>query len=184
MIYMFGVVITVYCKFLKHLDLCVFFLNSLQEYGIRGFPTIKVFAPGKPPVDYQGARDVKPIAEFALQQVCWNLLWGVLTFLPKKFMVKYFWHVWVVLHVGVWIEYIRVLFLWQKKQFLVLLWKIEWLQIIWESDQELEREIMVIHQLIYVICCSQPSLSLSYTMQLLFLFPVNSIQLHQNCACL
>ncbi|XWS47376.1 hypothetical protein CRYUN_Cryun14cG0147100 [Craigia yunnanensis] len=40
-----------------------------QEYGIRGFPTIKVFAPGKPPVDYQGARDVKPIAEYALQQV-------------------------------------------------------------------------------------------------------------------
>ncbi|KAK9151532.1 hypothetical protein Syun_009841 [Stephania yunnanensis] len=40
-----------------------------QEYGIRGFPTIKVFAPGKPPVDYQGARDVKPIAEFAFQQV-------------------------------------------------------------------------------------------------------------------
>ncbi|KAL0311270.1 UNVERIFIED_CONTAM: protein disulfide isomerase-like 2-3 [Sesamum angustifolium] len=39
-----------------------------QEYGIRGFPTIKVFAPGKPPVDYQGARDVKPIVEFALQQ--------------------------------------------------------------------------------------------------------------------
>ncbi|KAH6776109.1 PDI-like 2-2 [Perilla frutescens var. hirtella] len=40
-----------------------------QEYGIRGFPTIKVFAPGKPPADYQGARDVKPIVEFALQQV-------------------------------------------------------------------------------------------------------------------
>ncbi|XP_042482725.1 protein disulfide isomerase-like 2-3 [Macadamia integrifolia] len=40
-----------------------------QEYGIRGFPTIKVFAPGKPPVDYQGARDVKPIVEFALQQI-------------------------------------------------------------------------------------------------------------------
>ncbi|XWS36739.1 hypothetical protein CRYUN_Cryun20dG0111600 [Craigia yunnanensis] len=40
-----------------------------QEYGIRGFPTIKVFAPGKPPVDYQGARDVRPIAEFAFQQV-------------------------------------------------------------------------------------------------------------------
>ncbi|KAE8654905.1 Protein disulfide-isomerase like 2-2 [Hibiscus syriacus] len=40
-----------------------------QEYGIRGFPTIKVFVPGKPPVDYQGARDVKPIAEFALKQV-------------------------------------------------------------------------------------------------------------------
>ncbi|KAF2292344.1 hypothetical protein GH714_020374 [Hevea brasiliensis] len=40
-----------------------------QEYGIKGFPTIKVFAPGKPPVDYQGNRDVKPIAEFALQQI-------------------------------------------------------------------------------------------------------------------
>ncbi|THG06934.1 hypothetical protein TEA_021411 [Camellia sinensis var. sinensis] len=40
-----------------------------QEYGIKGFPTIKVFVPGKPPVDYQGARDVKPIAEYALQQI-------------------------------------------------------------------------------------------------------------------
>ncbi|KAI5653278.1 hypothetical protein M9H77_30465 [Catharanthus roseus] len=40
-----------------------------QEYGIKGFPTIKVFVPGKPPIDYQGARDVKPIAEFTLQQV-------------------------------------------------------------------------------------------------------------------
>ncbi|KAK4784385.1 hypothetical protein SAY86_018753 [Trapa natans] len=40
-----------------------------QEYGISGFPTIKVFVPGKPPLDYQGARDVKPIAEFALQQI-------------------------------------------------------------------------------------------------------------------
>jgi hypothetical protein len=44
-----------------------------------------VFAPGKPPVDYQGARDVKPIAEFALQQVCWNLFLVVLTFYPLKF---------------------------------------------------------------------------------------------------
>ncbi|KAF5202167.1 disulfide-isomerase like 2-2 [Thalictrum thalictroides] len=43
--------------------------SLVQEYGIKGFPTIKVFVPGKPPVDYQGARDVKPIAEFALQQV-------------------------------------------------------------------------------------------------------------------
>uniref|UniRef100_A0A2P2KR32 protein disulfide-isomerase n=1 Tax=Rhizophora mucronata TaxID=61149 RepID=A0A2P2KR32_RHIMU len=41
----------------------------MQEYGIKGFPTIKVFAPGKSPVDYQGAREVKPIAEFALQQI-------------------------------------------------------------------------------------------------------------------
>ncbi|KAF5814573.1 putative protein disulfide-isomerase [Helianthus annuus] len=40
-----------------------------QEYGIKGFPTIKVFVPGKPPVDYQGAREAKPIAEFALSQV-------------------------------------------------------------------------------------------------------------------
>ncbi|KAK9077383.1 hypothetical protein SSX86_005720 [Deinandra increscens subsp. villosa] len=40
-----------------------------QEYGIKGFPSIKVFVPGKPPVDYQGAREAKPIAEFALKQV-------------------------------------------------------------------------------------------------------------------
>ncbi|KAJ6802667.1 protein disulfide isomerase 8 precursor [Iris pallida] len=40
-----------------------------QEYGVQGFPTIKLFVPGKPPIDYQGARDVKPIAEFALQQI-------------------------------------------------------------------------------------------------------------------
>ncbi|XP_072981249.1 protein disulfide isomerase-like 2-3 [Typha angustifolia] len=40
-----------------------------EEYGIKSFPTIKVFSPGKPPLDYQGARDVKPLAEFALQQV-------------------------------------------------------------------------------------------------------------------
>lgn len=36
-----------------------------------------MFVPGKPPVDYQGARDVKPIAEFALQQVC-NLLFKII----------------------------------------------------------------------------------------------------------
>ncbi|KAK8951956.1 Protein disulfide isomerase-like 2-3 [Platanthera zijinensis] len=40
-----------------------------QEYEIKGFPTIKVYVPGKPPVDYQGARDVKHIAEFVLKQV-------------------------------------------------------------------------------------------------------------------
>ncbi|GAB4859390.1 Protein disulfide-isomerase 2-3 [Ancistrocladus abbreviatus] len=40
-----------------------------QEYGIKGFPTIKVFVPGKPPVDYAGAREVRPIAEFALKQI-------------------------------------------------------------------------------------------------------------------
>jgi protein disulfide-isomerase A6 len=40
-----------------------------QEYGIQGFPTIKVFTPGKPPIAYQGARDAKPIAEFAIQQL-------------------------------------------------------------------------------------------------------------------
>ncbi|KAF6159167.1 hypothetical protein GIB67_032784 [Kingdonia uniflora] len=39
------------------------------EYGIKGFPTIKVFSPGKPPADYQGAREVKPITEFALKQI-------------------------------------------------------------------------------------------------------------------
>ncbi|KAL7618510.1 hypothetical protein Lser_V15G02991 [Lactuca serriola] len=28
-----------------------------------------LFVPGKPPVDYQGAREAKPITEFALKQV-------------------------------------------------------------------------------------------------------------------
>ncbi|CAI9090141.1 OLC1v1024844C1 [Oldenlandia corymbosa var. corymbosa] len=40
-----------------------------QEYEISGFPTIKVFAPGKPPVNYEGARDVKAIVNFASQQI-------------------------------------------------------------------------------------------------------------------
>ncbi|KAK7823094.1 protein disulfide-isomerase like 2-2 [Quercus suber] len=58
-----------------------------QEYGIKGFPTIKVFAPGKPPVDYQGARDVKPIAEFALKQRVKLVLYKIDYFscyLPKR----------------------------------------------------------------------------------------------------
>ncbi|CAI9269635.1 unnamed protein product [Lactuca saligna] len=33
------------------------------------FSTIKVFVPGKPAVDYQGAREAKPITEFALKQL-------------------------------------------------------------------------------------------------------------------
>ncbi|KAL3687881.1 hypothetical protein R1sor_014190 [Riccia sorocarpa] len=40
-----------------------------QEYGIKGFPTIKVFGVGKSPVDYQGPREAKGIVEYALQQV-------------------------------------------------------------------------------------------------------------------
>jgi len=40
-----------------------------QQYGIQGFPTIKVFGLGKSPVDYQGAREAKPIVDYALQQV-------------------------------------------------------------------------------------------------------------------
>ncbi|KAI3811721.1 hypothetical protein L1987_21450 [Smallanthus sonchifolius] len=47
---------------------CFFEMISIErEYGIKGFPTIKVFVPGKPPVDDQGAREAKPTAEFALQ---------------------------------------------------------------------------------------------------------------------
>lgn len=37
---------------------------------MRGFPTIKVFVPGKPPLDYQGARDANSITKFATKQVC------------------------------------------------------------------------------------------------------------------
>ncbi|CAF2096047.1 BnaA05g35030D [Brassica napus] len=43
--------------------------SAAQDYGIQGFPTIKVFVPGKPPVDYQGARDAKSIANFAYKQI-------------------------------------------------------------------------------------------------------------------
>lgn len=91
------------------------FLNSLQEYGIRGFPTIKVFAPGKPPVDYQGARDVKPIAEFALQQVRWNLFCGVL-----KFLLISFGQISLAMSITFWIldTLDRCLLLWKTKQFL------------------------------------------------------------------
>ncbi|EFJ25662.1 hypothetical protein SELMODRAFT_232026 [Selaginella moellendorffii] len=38
------------------------------EYGLQGFPTIKVFGVGKSPIDYQGPREAKGIVEFALQQ--------------------------------------------------------------------------------------------------------------------
>eukprot|EP00244_Chara_vulgaris_P011056 TRINITY_DN5310_c0_g1_i3.p1 TRINITY_DN5310_c0_g1~~TRINITY_DN5310_c0_g1_i3.p1 ORF type:complete len:458 (+),score=109.63 TRINITY_DN5310_c0_g1_i3:200-1573(+) len=41
-----------------------------QEYGVQGFPTIKVFgADKKKPSDYMGARDAKAIVDHALQQV-------------------------------------------------------------------------------------------------------------------
>lgn len=53
--------------------LCILVLIKMfspQDYGVRGFPTIKVFVPGKPPIDYQGARDAKAIAQFAIKQVC------------------------------------------------------------------------------------------------------------------
>ncbi|CAH2059702.1 unnamed protein product [Thlaspi arvense] len=43
--------------------------SAAQDYGIKGFPTIKAFVPGKPPVDYQGARDAKSIANFAYKQI-------------------------------------------------------------------------------------------------------------------
>ncbi|CAM6083794.1 unnamed protein product [Calypogeia fissa] len=40
-----------------------------QEYGIKGFPTIKVFGVGKQPLDYQGPREAKGILDYALGQV-------------------------------------------------------------------------------------------------------------------
>lgn len=40
------------------------------EYGVQGFPTIKAFIPGqKKPIDYQGAREAKPMVDWVLQQV-------------------------------------------------------------------------------------------------------------------
>ncbi|KAI3689012.1 hypothetical protein L2E82_46961 [Cichorium intybus] len=38
------------------------------KYGIRRFPTMKVFVPGKEPQDYNGARDAKSLETFALEQ--------------------------------------------------------------------------------------------------------------------
>eukprot|EP00243_Klebsormidium_subtile_P002172 TRINITY_DN14160_c0_g1_i1.p1 TRINITY_DN14160_c0_g1~~TRINITY_DN14160_c0_g1_i1.p1 ORF type:complete len:431 (-),score=124.05 TRINITY_DN14160_c0_g1_i1:277-1569(-) len=39
------------------------------EYGVQGFPTIKAFIPGqKKPIDYQGAREAKPMVDWVLQQ--------------------------------------------------------------------------------------------------------------------
>lgn len=52
--------------------------SLVQDYGIKGFPTIKVFVPGKPPVDYNGERDAKSIATFAYKQVCYTCSWMIL----------------------------------------------------------------------------------------------------------
>ncbi|KAF3309582.1 hypothetical protein TWF173_010768 [Orbilia oligospora] len=47
--------------------------RTCQEYGIQGFPTIKVFKPGKsgkPSIqDYQGARTAKGIVDFLIEQI-------------------------------------------------------------------------------------------------------------------
>ncbi|KAK1394126.1 hypothetical protein POM88_013182 [Heracleum sosnowskyi] len=38
---------------------CIEWISLSEEYGIQGFPTIKVFLPGKPRVDYQGASKMR-----------------------------------------------------------------------------------------------------------------------------
>jgi protein disulfide-isomerase A6 len=38
------------------------------KYEVKGFPTLKLFGAGGAPQDYQGARDGKAIAEFAMKQ--------------------------------------------------------------------------------------------------------------------
>lgn len=40
-----------------------------QEYGIKGFPSLKVFAPGKQPVDYEGPREAKAMSNFVYKQI-------------------------------------------------------------------------------------------------------------------
>ncbi len=39
------------------------------QFQIKGFPTIKVFEPSKPPTDYQGAREAKALQDFASNMV-------------------------------------------------------------------------------------------------------------------
>lgn len=44
-----------------------------QRYGIQGFPTIKYFAPGSEPADYQGGRTSSDIVQFALSKLAENV---------------------------------------------------------------------------------------------------------------
>lgn len=44
-----------------------------QRYGIQGFPSIKYFAPGSEPVDYQGGRTSSDIVQFALSKLAENV---------------------------------------------------------------------------------------------------------------
>lgn len=44
-----------------------------QRYGIQGFPTIKFFAPGSEPVDYQGGRSASDIVQFGLSKASENV---------------------------------------------------------------------------------------------------------------
>ena len=44
-----------------------------QRYGIQGFPTIKYFAPGSEPVDYQGGRTASDIVQFGLSKASENV---------------------------------------------------------------------------------------------------------------
>ena len=42
-----------------------------QQFGVKGFPTIKLFSPHlKSPLDYEGGREAKPIVDYAISQVC------------------------------------------------------------------------------------------------------------------
>ncbi|KAI3497257.1 hypothetical protein L1887_39744 [Cichorium endivia] len=40
-----------------------------QDYPIKGYPTVKCFVPGKPPIDYTGAREEQAIVAYTLEQV-------------------------------------------------------------------------------------------------------------------
>ena len=44
-----------------------------QRYGVQGFPTIKYFAPGSEPVDYQGGRSASDIVQFGLSKMAENV---------------------------------------------------------------------------------------------------------------
>ena len=48
---------------------CVAHAALCQKHGVRGYPTVKLFEPGRAPLDYSGSRTVKAFVDFAVKSV-------------------------------------------------------------------------------------------------------------------